>query len=233
MVEPSKEIVKEEKFSWPPLEGDPEIFTKYLKSVGFEKGNFNEVFSFEKEMLSFLPNNALAVIMAFRRKEKTIGDQMIPTNANFFMFQKHDLDNACGIIACLHAVFNNLDRFPLQANSPLANLWKLVADQSPTKCSEIVSNFQPLKKAHKSFSSQGQSAMPKSQEGVKYHFVCFTVNKAMQLVYLDGCKESPLIVKSNVKEEDLVLETIEVIKSLLADNKIHDNLSVMTLNSEI
>ena len=221
-----------DEYEWPPLEGDPEIFTKYMKTVGLEKGNFNEIFSMEKEMLDNHPKNVRAIIFAFRRKESII-DNMTPTNAKYFMFQEHDLDDACGVIACLHGIFNNLDKFPLKPNSPLEQLWKLVENQSPLKCSEIVSGFQQLKEAHHDAADEGQSDVPESQDEVKYHFVCFIVDKAKQLVYLDGCKETPLMIKPNVKEEDLIYLTIELIKSWLADNKIEESFSIMTLNSEI
>lgn len=41
------------------------------------------------------------------------------TENKFYMKQTDKLDNACGIIACLHSVLNNLDSIQLEVGSIL------------------------------------------------------------------------------------------------------------------
>ena len=40
------------------------------------------------------------------------------------MKQTSTLDNACGIIACLHAIFNNQDKVPVESDSILGKYLK-------------------------------------------------------------------------------------------------------------
>jgi hypothetical protein len=42
-------------FHWPPLESDPEIFADFAKKLGLVGYTTGEVFSFDPEMLAFLP----------------------------------------------------------------------------------------------------------------------------------------------------------------------------------
>ena len=55
MVEESKSSTQ--PFHWPPLEGNPEIFTEYMAKGGLDttKFAFNEIFGFEEDLLGFIP----------------------------------------------------------------------------------------------------------------------------------------------------------------------------------
>ena len=45
-----------EKFKWPPLESNPEIFTNYMQQIGMsDQWTFGEIYGFEEELLSFIP----------------------------------------------------------------------------------------------------------------------------------------------------------------------------------
>ena len=45
-----------ETFNWPPLEGDPEIFSNYLYKLGMSKEwKIAECFGLDEELLAFLP----------------------------------------------------------------------------------------------------------------------------------------------------------------------------------
>ena len=52
-------------FSWPPLESDPSILTKYLQGIGMSKEwAFHEVFGLDPDLLSMVPQPAKALIIA-------------------------------------------------------------------------------------------------------------------------------------------------------------------------
>ena len=56
-------------FKWPPLESNPEVFTKYLHKIGLsEDWAVGEVFGFDEDLLAFIPRPILAVIVAFEGK---------------------------------------------------------------------------------------------------------------------------------------------------------------------
>ena len=58
-------------FDWPPLESNPEIFTSYMHKIGLDPANaVGEVFGFDEELLAFLPQPVVGVIVAIERLKK-------------------------------------------------------------------------------------------------------------------------------------------------------------------
>lgn len=58
-------------FEWPPLESNPEIFTKYMQDTGMSKDwAVGEVFGFDEELLAFLPQPIIGVIVNMERLKK-------------------------------------------------------------------------------------------------------------------------------------------------------------------
>ena len=51
-------------FNWPPLESNPEIFQNYMRQCGLQEAwGFGEIFGFEEDLLAFVPQPCLAVIV--------------------------------------------------------------------------------------------------------------------------------------------------------------------------
>ena len=66
---------EETKFNWPPLESNPEVFSNYMHKIGMSKDwAVGEVFGFDEELLAFLPQPIIAVIVAVERLDKA-GDK--------------------------------------------------------------------------------------------------------------------------------------------------------------
>ena len=58
-------------FHWPPLESNPEIFTKYMHGIGMpEQWGFSEVMGFDEELLGFIPQPVIGIVcnMNFLKK---------------------------------------------------------------------------------------------------------------------------------------------------------------------
>jgi len=54
---------EDKKFSWPPLESNPEVFTNYLHSIGLPQTfSIGEVFGFDEELLAFIPQPVLGIM---------------------------------------------------------------------------------------------------------------------------------------------------------------------------
>jgi len=51
--------------------------------------------------------------------------------APYWMKQEGNLDMACGIIAGLHAIFNNLDKVQVEPESVLDRFFKQVKNKTP------------------------------------------------------------------------------------------------------
>mmetsp|Transcript_47797 Transcript_47797/g.70746 ORF Transcript_47797/g.70746 Transcript_47797/m.70746 type:complete len:233 (+) Transcript_47797:115-813(+) len=218
-------------FDWPPLESNPEIFTEYMHKIGLSPAfAIGEVFGFDEELLAFLPQPIYGTIVALDRLKKE--DDKSKGNADhcnlvdFYMDQSGTLDNACGIIACIHAALNTPVEF-IQ-DSVLDKFAK--ANKSTTaeeRCKSLENNTE-FKTLHAGFASQGQSdPITSDQKKVSHHFIAFVVKNG-QLIELDGTKKGPHVIGPC---DDVLRGSIAEIQSRLAEGSISDRLSMMTLNS--
>ena len=72
-MEQPQPVVAEDKpkFKWPPLESNPEIFTKYMHNIGLPNTwAIGEVFGFDEELLAFLPQPIIGIVVAIERLKK-------------------------------------------------------------------------------------------------------------------------------------------------------------------
>lgn len=235
----SKARNDEQQFDWPPLESNPEVFTDYLHKIGLSKSyGIGEVFGFDEELLSFLPRPIHGVIVAFERLNRdsdiSKGNEQHVSKVDFYMDQTGSLDNACGIIACLHAIFNNNsedghDSMLVDGDSVLKKFRETTKNQTPAERCVTLEDSTDFKEIHTSFAMQGQSAAITSDQGkVQHHFVAFVVTKDGQLVELDGTKRGPLLLGDC---DDVLRGSIAEIQKRLANGEISDKLSMMTLNA--
>jgi ubiquitin carboxyl-terminal hydrolase L3 len=219
-------------FEWPPLESNPEVFTKYLHGLGMsDKWGIGEVYGFDEDLLAFLPQPVIGVILNVeilkRAEDKVRGSE--DTNVDFYMKQSGTLDNACGIIACLHATLNNLDRVDLNADSILHNFYTKTKDLSPEERAAFLETDNAFKTQHEAAAGEGQSGMSENQDAVKHHFIAYTVNRQQQLVEYDGTKRGPYVVAENCT--DVLRGSIAEVQRKLAESEISESLCMMTLNS--
>ena len=221
------------EFNWPPLESNPEIFTNYMHRLGMKNAHaIGEVFGFDEELLAFLPQPILGVIVAVQRlkkeEDKENGSEENCSKVHYYMKQTDVLDNACGIIACLHSCLNNLDPVELNEGSILSNFYNDVKTKTPAERADALASNAEWQALHKEFAVQGQSAQAENQEQVNYHFIAYVVNKDKELIELDGTKKGPHVVATGC--EDVLRGSIAEIKKRLEAKDISESLSMMTLN---
>lgn len=223
-----------EVFNWPPLESDPEIFTNYLVNLGLDKDYcFDEVYSLENEDILMLQSSTpIAVIVNYQASENPKNKDLPSENLPFYMLQKGKLDNACGIIAALHAIGNNLSMINLKKGSVLDNFFMESKGKSPDFISKLLENSHEFQESHIKYSSQGQSNLCNSQEEVNNHYVSFIYHNG-NLIELDGVIGRPLIIKKNIEFENLLLFTVEEIKKRLENKVITENLSILLIRNNI
>lgn len=225
---------QQQEFEWPPLESNPDIFTEYLHAVGMSKQwAVGEVFGFDEELLAFLPQPVVGVIVAIERLKKADDTQKgsadLSSIVPYYQKQHGKLDNACGIIACLHAALNNLDQIALEKDSVLEKFQQRVQAKTPEERANELENDKDFQQQHKGHAAQGQSNMAANQSEVKHHFVAFVVNKDKQLVELDGTKKGPLVIEEGC--QDVLRASIKEIQKRLGAGDISESLSMMTLNA--
>ena len=196
-VKEGAESTHQVKYKWPPLESDPEIFTQYVQSMGLSpEWAFSELYGFEEEMLGFVPQPVMALILnaEYRKKRAERPQGSLQTVNKYYMKQTGELDNACGVIAALHAVYNSMgeSKVSLLPDSVLANFFKQVQSQTPAERATSLENFQAFKKEYRSVANKGQSSQ---ERPTTHHFTAFVVNEAGQLIELCGCKTGPVVIK--------------------------------------
>merc|ERR1712232_1345531 len=187
---------------WPPLASDPAMFGKLATFLGVEEYTINEVWGFDEELLAFLPQPCLAAIGLYMRldakkaEDKARGDENF--ECDYYMKQSGTLDNACGIIALMHAVLNN-PSIPLKAGSPLANFRdaNTTAESTPESRCAALESSDAIHDFYKTLQTEGAGPLDGQErredsdgnEVVKtFHFVAYVRNDKGQLVEYDGTK---------------------------------------------
>lgn len=221
-------------FHWPPLESNPQVFTDYLHQIGMSHNyEIGEVFGFDEDLLAFLPQPIYGIIVAFERavpKDRTNRTSENGVTVDFFMKQSGTLDNACGIIACIHSIFNNISLCNdiVIADSVLHKFQKTAQTQSPAERCIALEKDDDFRTYHKTFAMKGQSqtiVSNKDDQKVKHHFVAFVIRDGY-LFELDGTRNGPHIIGQC---EDVLRGTIAEMKRRLEAKEITESLSMMTL----
>jgi ubiquitin carboxyl-terminal hydrolase L3 len=221
-------------FQWPPLESDPEIFTEYSRKVGSsESDGFGEIYSLDYKELQIqeIDTPVYSVIVSYeenQKLERENGKFKPSAFVPFYMKQTQILDNACGLIAMLHSIGNNLDNMSLKQDSILQKFFDENKGKSSDEIAKNLENFSEFKTAHGDYASMGQSEHCAEQSDVKNHFVAFIYHQG-NLIELDGLIQGPYVVKENIKDSELLDETIAEIKRRLENGAITENLSLMFL----
>ena len=233
--QPNNEKGEAEKFAWPPLESSPEVFTEYMHKIGLPNNYaIGEVYGFDEDLLAFLPQPIHATIICCERRNKTQdkqrGSESNVNQVQYFMKQTGTLDNACGIIACIHATLNsNADlELKLPSDSILGRFWKDTKSCTPMERCTALERNDEFKIIHHGFASKGQSREINSdQSAVKCHFIAHVIQNG-KLVELDGTKAGPHIIGDC---DDLLRGSILEVKRKLEDGEISEQLNMMTLNA--
>ncbi len=147
----------------------------------------------------------------------------------FYMHQSGTLDNACGIIACLHAVFNS-PSITLDPESVLGRFRCGTEKSSPKERCEALETNTEFQRIHGIHASEGQSeAITSDQSKVRHHYVAYVLDgRGENLVELDGTKAGPVIVGRC--DGDLLRGSIREVLGKLERGEISESLNMMTLN---
>ena len=164
----------------------------------------------------------------YREQDKGRSDDY--DKVTFYMHQSKVLDNACGVIACLHAIFNS-PVVSVDPKSVLGNYKHITESATPTERCTALEHDTEFKKAHTTHAAKGQSrAITSNQSKVKHHFIAYVLsNDGKKLVELDGTKVGPVVVEEDING-DLLRGSIREVKGKLERGEISESLSMMTLN---
>ncbi|XP_054718245.1 ubiquitin carboxyl-terminal hydrolase isozyme L3-like [Uloborus diversus] len=219
---------------WLPLEANPEVMNKFLIQLGVpKKYGISDIFSFDAEMLQFVPKPSYALILLFPAKsefykvsanKQFLDEKQVKESSVFFM--KQTIGNACGTVALIHSVANNLHNICLEPDSPLEKFLKETMELGPHEKAEYLEKNIDIGAAHEASAQEGQTEPPPANEEVSLHFIAF-VNSNGKLLELDGRKDGPICHRST-SVETFFEDACEVCKEYMS--KDPENLAFTALS---
>ncbi|CAI4225019.1 unnamed protein product [Auanema sp. JU1783] len=210
--------------TWSALESNPETINQFLQRIGVDSLECVDVFSFDEEMLAFIPAPHLALILCFPYDEgkdvvaesyevqKKLGRQKDQEDKVFFMHQR--IHNACGTFALFHSLAN-LDEVVDLGKGYFRNWLDKAVDKKEDERSDLLAADGDLAAAHEQAAADGDT---EQSEKVPYHFITY-VSKNGNLYEIDSSSPGPRFIcptTSNTLLKDAgkaINELMEKIKS--------------------
>lgn len=200
----SKEEEKDLKSGWLPLESNPALLNKFNEKMGVaDKIQWGDVYGLTDDMLEWVAKPVLALTLLFpitknniqfkkQQKEKIDkdGGQMLSKKL-FYLTQLDGFGNACGTIACIHALANNEIKF--EDDSPLKHYISKNLENSAKERGENLLRAKGIRKSSEKTaqSTEASTRCPDRTERLNAHFITF-VNVEDSLYELDGRKAFPI-----------------------------------------
>lgn len=206
-----------------PLESNPEVMNKFLQKLGVPSNwSIVDVMGLDPDMLSWVPRPVLAVLLLFpcsdayeqhKQKEETEILSKGQEVSNNIFYMKQNLSNACGTIALVHIVANNVDKIQL-LDGHMKNFLAAAKDIDPVARGALLEKTESIINAHKELAQEGQTNMPSAEDPVNHHFIAF-VHKDGTLYELDGRKAFP-INHGPTTPDSLLEDAAKVCKEFMA-----------------
>ncbi|KAL0124912.1 hypothetical protein PUN28_006638 [Cardiocondyla obscurior] len=195
--------------AWVPLESNPEVMTKFLHKLGVpKKWSIIDVYGLDTDVLAIIPRPVLGVILLYPvTKIDKIQDDISKNEHTKYDAQesiyhmKQSISNACGTIALIHSVANNLDVIQLE-DGFLKKFLDETKGLSYAERGERLEKTQDIIDTHMESAQEGQTEAPGEDIEVYHHFVAF-VHKNGSLYELDGRKPAPINHGTTTPEEFL------------------------------
>lgn len=221
---------------WLPLECNPEVMTKFLRSLGLPPNwCIVDVYGLEPELLATVPKPVAAVILLFpcgKRHEDFVAARTAeieargPVQSENVYFMRQTIKNACGTVALVHAVANCRDLIKL-GDSPMKKFLDATRALSPEERAAYLEESESISIAHEECAQLGQTETPSIDREVNLHFICL-VNVDGHLYDLDGRKPFPFDC-GPTSDEAFLLDAGRVCKEYIARDPENLNFSVMAL----
>eukprot|EP00316_Scyphosphaera_apsteinii_P009319 CAMPEP_0119312262 /NCGR_PEP_ID=MMETSP1333-20130426/25688_1 /TAXON_ID=418940 /ORGANISM="Scyphosphaera apsteinii, Strain RCC1455" /LENGTH=239 /DNA_ID=CAMNT_0007316857 /DNA_START=42 /DNA_END=761 /DNA_ORIENTATION=+ len=184
--------------SWLPLESNPEVLNPFVQRLGLPDGwGFTDVFGVDPDLLMMIPQPCVALCLLYpsehiskpRREElrATLSAQPSPPDQLFFMQQHDGIGNACGTLACMHAVANaaHAGVFSLRDGSPLAMFIEQTKSLTVSERGWELAKAKDLQEMSDATAAAGTTEGAGTDDAQNSHFICF-VNVSGFLYELDG-----------------------------------------------
>jgi len=223
---------------WLPIESNPTVMNSFLRKLGVsEDWEINDVFGLEDELLMMLPQPVLALLLLFPisdnyeeyAKELTAKSAKATVSKKVF-YMKQTISNACGTVALLHSVLNNLESIQLKEGA-LKNFMESSVSKTPEEIAETLEASDDICNSHDDAAREGQTSAPGREDSVDYHFVAF-VRHDDDLYELDGRKEGP-IVMGKTSRETFMSDAAKACQEYMRRDPENINFTVLALTAKM
>lgn len=196
-----------------PLSNDPESLSNFAVNIGLDESSFQfaEVFDFDEECLGFIPRPVYSTVFLF-----PIGDddgplesrhaEAVTLSGQVPWFTKQTVANACGTIAIIHSVLNNLGSLKIKSGSWLEKFIAEAKDKSPEDRAKLIEESDDLLEMHEENATVDDT--PLTESSFESHFIAFVIVDG-KLWELDGRKPQPIC---HGPSEDVLKDSVSVIK---------------------
>ena len=216
MADSTQEATEANKpIGWLPLESNPEVLNPFLWKLGVPgEWGFCDVFGLDPELLAMVPRPCMALCLLFpcakiakerrpalraARRDRVEADKADPDDEDarirseaeggvFFLEQVEGTGNACGTVACLHAVGNAVagQAFHVPWETPLGKyITEASKDHTPKERGNRLLAATDLHQAADDTARSGQTEGAGTDDAGDRHFVCFC-ERGGRLFELDG-----------------------------------------------
>lgn len=213
---------------WVPLESNPDVLNDFTKKLGLDvdKHCFHDVLGLDEELLMMVPQPVLAVILCYpvtaesdrvnKEEDEKIAERGQHVAQEVY-YMKQTIGNACGTIAVLHGIGNNMQTLAIEPGSYLQTFFETTSSMDPAArgryLEEPPEGAPDIEEAHQAAAAEGNTAPPAAEDDVDLHFVCY-VHVAGNLYELDGRRKSA-VNHGPTSADTLLKDTVPVVQSMM------------------
>lgn len=138
---------------------------------------------------------------------------------------KQTVHNACGTVALVHSLLNNLDAINLN-DGVLKSYYEKAKNLTPEERGKLLEADEAFTTSHQELAQEGQTAADPNEE-VNHHFISL-VNKNGILYELDGRKSFP-IEHGSTSADSLLKDAANVCKEFMARDPTEIRFTILAL----
>lgn len=130
-----------------------------------------------EDLLSILPQPVIAVMFLFPINDKTnvlyeklMNSHKSEPHSKSLFFIKQTIDNACGTMALLHSILNNLSVCQPVKDSMLDKYYHGALSKTPKERADLLEDNKELAESHEQCAQNGST---EADMDTNNHFICF------------------------------------------------------------
>jgi len=208
---------------WMPMESDPKLVTRYMGKLGVDtsKWEFHDMFDLSADGAKYLPSPVLSIMLCFPvskasedariAEQKALEATGAPPPTDVYHV-KQTVGNACGTIAVIHAVMNNMTHLKPEEKKFFGVFAKETKEMTPAQRAEALGKSKLLEVEHQVIAKAGKTKAD-AKEFANLHFISFVMAGGV-LYELDGRKSTP-ISHGSTSRGSFLMDAIKIVKKFM------------------